>query len=44
VQAVKRGLTTSCNCATIERINKINQETEINEIGNRYDKLIVIKK
>lgn len=42
--ALRRGLTISCGCNKLEKLNQYNQNHTIDETGNRYGKLVVISR
>ena len=42
--SLRKGLTVSCGCNKIEKLKKYNEEHTINEVGNRYGKLVVISR
>ena len=42
--SLRKGLTTSCGCNKLEKLKKYNEEHTINEIGNKYGKLLVISR
>lgn len=42
--AIRRGLVVSCGCKKNKEMQKYNQSNVINQIGNRYGKLLVISR